>query len=380
MTEVPTGFDNELIPIFDGHNDTLLSLSLTGRSFFTRSETGHVDLPRARAGGMVGGFFAVFVPSAESIREKANDLQDLLGTALKGVPLETEQGPSLPYAQQIAFAQVARLLRLEMGVGNEVEPSELNAEIDGEQADALAIVWTAEELRERIARSAFSAILHVEGAEMIDTNFYALETLHAAGLRSLGIVWSRSNAFGHGVPFAFPADPDTGPGLTDAGKALVGACNNLGILIDLSHLNERGFWDVAALTDVPLVATHSNAHALCPSSRNLTDKQLAAIRESNGIVGVNFNVGFLRPDGAREVDTPLEVMADHVDYLVDKLGIDGVALGSDFDGALMPTDLSDCAKLPNLTAVLRARGYDDAALHRIGHENWLRVLAETWGA
>ncbi|MDQ4100005.1 MAG: dipeptidase [Chloroflexota bacterium] len=380
MTEVPIGFDNELIPIFDGHNDTLLSLSLTGRSFFTRSETGHVDLPRARAGGMVGGFFAVFVPNVESVREKANDLQDILGTTLKGVPLETEQGPSLPYAQQITFAQVARLLRLEMGVGNEVEPSELNAEIDGEQADALAIVWTAEELRERIARRAFSAILHVEGAEMIDTNFYALETLHAAGLRSLGIVWSRSNAFGHGVPFAFPADPDTGPGLTDAGKALVGACNNLGILIDLSHLNERGFWDVAALTDVPLVATHSNAHALCPSARNLTDKQLAAIRESNGVVGVNFNVGFLRPDGARQVDTPLEVMADHVDYLVDKLGIDGVALGSDFDGALMPTDLSDCAKLPNLTAVLRARGYDDAALHRIGHENWLRVLAETWGA
>jgi len=214
---------------------------------------------------------------------------------------------------------------------------------------------------------------------MIDTNFYALETLHAAGLRSLGIVWSRSNAFGHGVPFAFPADPDTGPGLTDAGKALVGACNNLGILIDLSHLNERGFWDVAALTEAPLVATHSNAHALCPSTRNLTDKQLAAVRESNGVVGVNFNVGFLRPDGGRDVDTPLEVMADHVDYLVDKLGIEGVALGSDFDGALMPTDLSDCSKLPNLTAVLRARGYDDASLHRIGYENWLRVLAATWG-
>ncbi len=380
MTDAPMGYDEELIPIFDGHNDTLLSLSLTGRSFFTRSETGHVDLPRARAGGMVGGFFAVFVPGAESIRERANDLRDLLGTALDGVPLETDLGPSLAYAQQITFAQVARLLRLEMGVGNEVEPAELDVEVSDERGDALAIVWTAEELGERIVRRAFSAILHVEGAEMIDTNFYALETLHAAGLRSLGIVWSRSNAFGHGVPFAFPSEPDTGPGLTDAGKALVGACNNLGILIDLSHLNERGFWDVAALTDVPLVATHSNAHALCPSSRNLTDKQLAAIRESNGVVGVNFNVGFLRSDGAREVDTPLETMADHVDYLVDKLGIDGVALGSDFDGALMPTDLSDCAKLPNLTAVLRARGYDDASLRRIGYENWLRVLAATWGA
>src|ERR671910_909673 len=373
--------DGTLIPIFDGHNDTLLSLSLTGRSFFARSETGHVDLPRARAGGMVGGFFAVFVPSAESGQGKdsqQNDLLSMLGPALDGVPLATEQGPSLAYAQQVTFAQIARLLRLEVGVGNETEPADLDGEVGGEQEDALAIVWSAEELRERIGRKAFSAILHVEGAEMIDTNFYALETLHAAGLRSLGIVWSRSNAFGHGVPFAFPADPDTGPGLTDAGKALVGACNNLGILIDLSHLNERGFWDVAALTDAPLVATHSNAHALCKSTRNLTDKQLAAIRESSGLVGVNFNVGFLRPDGDRDVDTPLEVMADHVDYLVDRLGIEGVALGSDFDGALMPTDLSACPKLPNLTAVLRSRGYDDASLHRIGYENWLRELAATW--
>ncbi len=214
---------------------------------------------------------------------------------------------------------------------------------------------------------------------MIDENLHALETFHAAGMRSLGIVWSRSNIFAHGVPFQYPHSPDTGPGLTDVGKELVDGCNELGIMIDLSHLNEKGFWDVAERSTAPLVATHSNAHALCPSTRNLTDKQLDAIADSDGIVGLNFNCAFLRPDGARDSNTPLAILADHLDYLVDKLGIERVALGSDFDGAQMPNDLSDYSKLPNLVAVLRNRGYDDDALRKIGYRNWLRVLEATWG-
>src|SRR5204862_5975253 len=107
-----------------------------------------------------------------------------------------------------------------------------------------------------------AAILHFEGAEPIDSQLNALEVFYRAGLRSLGLVWSRPNAFGEGVPFRFPSSPDTGPGLTAAGRELVRECNRLGILVDLSHLNERGFWDVADVTTAPLVATHSNAHAL----------------------------------------------------------------------------------------------------------------------
>lgn len=363
------------IPVFDGHNDTILSIAGTGRSFYERSETGHIDLPRAREGGLIGGFFAVFVPGPGDLKERQPATYDWITHNLPGVELERDGQLTLPYAQQFTFQQVARLLQLQ---------NEVPAEADGASGDwsdpSLAIVWSAEELAERIENGDFSAILHFEGAEMIDDRFYALETFHAAGLRSLGIVWSRSNIFGHGVPFGFPASPDTGPGLTDAGKELVRACNELGIMIDLSHLNEQGFWDVAKLSDAPLVATHSNAHEICASSRNLTDKQLAAIRESAGLVGLNYNVGFLRPDGGRDADMPLSVMADHIDYLVDKLGIDGVALGSDFDGALMPNDLSDVSKLPNLIDTLRERGYDDAALRKIGYQNWLRVLELTWGS
>src|SRR5439155_22438282 len=151
---------------------------------------------------------------------------------------------------------------------------------------------------------------HFEGAEPIDTDLDALEVFYNAGLRSLGLVWSRPNAFGEGVPFICPHSPDTGPGLTDAGKELVRACNRRHILIDLSHLNEKGFWDVVKLSDAPLIATYSNAHAVCNHARNLTDKQLDAIKDSRGMVGVNYAVNFLRPDGKRDDNTPIDQLVD----------------------------------------------------------------------
>jgi membrane dipeptidase len=132
------------------------------------------------------------------------------------------------------------------------------------------------------------------------------------------------------------------------------------------------------MTEAPLVATHSNAHALCPTSRNLTDKQLDAIRYSDGMVGVNFAVGFLREDGADEEDTPIETVVRHVDYLVERIGPGRVGFGSDFDGAEVPRGIGDASGLPRLLAALRARGYDHAALKRLAHENWIRVLREVW--
>ena len=154
----------------------------------------------------------------------------------------------------------------------------------------------------------------------------------------------------------------------------------MGVLLDLSHLNERGFWEVTETTEAPLVATHSNAHALCPTTRNLTDRQLEAIRDSGGMVGVNFAVGFLREDGRDEEDTPLETVVRHVNYLVERLGIERVGFGSDFDGAKMPHEIGDASGLPKLLEALRDRGYDTNALKKLTHENWLRVLRETWSS
>lgn len=352
-----------LLPIFDGHNDVLLALYERDRgegvTFFDRSEKGHLDLPRARAGGFAGGFFAVYIPADPAVpkAEPYNFTSD--------GPLDMPLPPplELAYAQQTAFAMSALLFRAE-------------AESNGQ----LKVVRTADELAACLRDGVLATILHFEGAEAIDPELNALEVFYQAGLRSLGIVWSRPTAFGNGVPFAFPHSPDTGPGLTDAGKQLVSACNRLGIMLDLSHLNEQGFWDVAKLSDAPLVATHSNAHALCASSRNLTDKQLAAIKESDGMVGLNFAVCFLREDGDNNADTPIDVMVQQIAYLVERVGIDRVGFGSDFDGAKIPSELGDVAGMPKLIAALRAHGFDDAALRKLAHENWLRVLRKTWRA
>jgi len=250
--------------------------------------------------------------------------------------------------------------------------------LERESQGQLMVVRTAAEIETCLQNGTFAAILHYEGADPIDVELNQLELLYQAGLRSLGLVWSRSNAFAHGVPFRFPSSPDTGPGLTDAGKALVKACNQLGIMLDLSHLNEAGFWDVAKFSDAPLVATHSNVHALSPTSRNLTDKQLDAIKESDGMVGLNFAVAFLREDGESNADTPLATMINHIDYLVEKLGVERVGLGSDFDGATIPAAIEDAAGLPKLVDALRESGYDDASLRKLLHENWVRVLQKTW--
>jgi membrane dipeptidase len=354
------------IPIFDGHNDTLLAIHApefgdgTKRTFFTQSEHGHIDFPRALAGGMGGGFFAIFTPSP---RQQPGQVPGATGQdTAYAIPMaaEVDQVTALKFTVDLA----ANLFRIER-----------------ESMGKIKVVRTAAEMARCLADGTFAVIFHIEGAEAIDTELNSLEVLYQAGLRSLGIVWSRPNAFATGVPFAFPSSPDTGPGLTEAGKRLVKACNDLGILVDLSHLNEQGFWDVEKITTAPLVATHSGAHALCASARNLTDKQLDAIRASNGIVGVNFHVSFLRADGKRDAETTsLTEIVRHLDYMVERMGIDHVAFGSDFDGAIMPGDLRDVAGLPKLMDALSAAGYDEAALRQIAYGNWLRVLEQTWRA
>jgi membrane dipeptidase len=222
------------------------------------------------------------------------------------------------------------------------------------------------------------AVLSLEGAEAIDRDLAGLDAWYAAGLRAIGPVWSRPNDFGHGVPFRFPSSPDTGDGLTTAGQRLVRRCNELGIMVDLSHLNERGFWDVARISGAPLVASHSGAHALCPSSRNLTDEQLAAIGTTGGLVGVVFAVPFLRADGADDPDTPLETLVAHVRHVAEHAGIDHVGLGSDFDGARVPAAVGDVSGLPRVLDALRDDGFSEDEVERIAWGNWRRVLGVTF--
>jgi membrane dipeptidase len=320
--------------IVDGHNDLVSKL-------WRGDQVRHVHLDEAPAVDFAGGFFAVYVPSPHP-------------------PNPTSAHYALPLPEPIPRDEAARVADEQYEVLRSL-PVRLATSPDDFQPGGVA------------------AILHLEGAEPLAEDLSDVETWYDRGLRSLGLVWSRPNAFAEGVPFGFPASPDTGPGLTPAGRELVRTCNELGILVDLSHLNEAGFWDVAGLSSAPLVATHSNAHALCASSRNLTDAQLDAIGESRGIVGVNFAVSFLREDGGQVAATPLSEIVRHVEYVAGRIGIDHVAFGSDFDGALVSEELGGIAGFPKLVEALRAGGFDGEAVAKVTHRNWLRVLGDTWG-
>ena len=349
------------VSVFDGHNDVLLRLYKSKSTdpvsdFLGGEEAGHIDLKKARAGSFVGGLFAMYSPSSGNFAGLGQRMTGGKYALPLPAPLDREE------ARKSVVGELAILMRIIRG-----------------SRGAVALCKTTAELHAAIQRGTLAVVLHLEGAEAIDGDLKFLELLYAAGLRSLGPVWSRNNIFGHGVPFHFPAGPDLGDGLTVAGEKLVGACNEMKILVDLSHITEKGFWDVARLSKAPLVATHSNAHALCPSPRNLTDRQLAAIRDSGGMVGLNFATCFLRPDGSMAADTELELMVRQLDYLIEKLGEDHVGFGSDFDGATVPAKIGSAAGLPVLIEVLRQNGYSEPLLKKLGTTNWLNVLERTMG-
>jgi len=347
-----------LQPVFDGHNDLLLrlwlndapdpvALFLDGKREEKPDGTpdGHLDLPRMRTGGFAGGLFAVFIPPASYMPK------------LK--PNAATQ-PHDPLA--ITHQQISLLKRIE-----------------SQSFGRAKICCTAREIENCIEQGVLAMVLHIEGAEAVDVSLSNLDALYQTGLRSLGPLWNLPNQFGVGVTGDFPGSPDSGDGLTLAGLGLLRACNRKKILIDLSHMNEKAFWQTARFSDAPLVATHSNAHALCAQPRNLTDKQLAAIAESDGFVGVNFGNAFLRADGKRDADTPLERVVQHIDYLLEKLGEDHVGLGSDFDGISVPDALGDVTGLPLLLQTMKQAGYSDALIEKLAYRNWLKVLKQTWG-
>lgn len=347
--------------VFDGHNDILTRLYFTGADpsrFLERQTKTHLDLPRMIEGGFGGGFFAIMP------RGRRRKVTRGAGASMgEGDSWSVPLAPPVDHraAQRQAVMVGSFLFKLESAAGGRMK-----------------VVRKPSELKQCLEDGVVAVVLHFEGAEAIDPGLEALEFFYAAGLRSLGLVWSRPNAFANGVPFRFPHSPDVGEGLTTAGKDLVRECNRLGIMVDLSHLNERGFWDVAEVSGAPLVASHSNAHTLSQVTRNLTDKQLEAVRESHGIVGVNFAVSMLREDGKRAPDSGIDEIVRHVDYMVEKMGIESVGIGSDFDGTGIPEEMGDVTGLPKLMQILSDRGYDEASLRKIAHENWLRVLEATW--
>ena len=343
--------------VFDGHNDLLTRLLQSGErdavAGFAHPGKGAIDAASAKEGGFGGGFFAIWVPSPTDVNAKM--------AAMQG------ESYDMPLPDMVAQGEADAVVAREMAILSELEAQGF-----------VTICRDVAELRAAFGSDRLAAICHIEGAEALSTDLSELDDLYAKGLRSIGPVWSRETIFGHGVPFRYPSTGDIGPGLTEAGLRLVKRCDELGIMLDLSHLNEAGFWDVARTSSRPLVATHSNAHAVSPHARNLTDKQLDAIAESDGMVGLNFACAFLRPDGKMRSDVSTDVMLRHLDHLLSRLGEDRVGLGSDYDGAMVPDGLTTVADLPVLRQAMVDHGFGEALIAKICHENWFRVLEKSW--
>lgn len=352
----------ERLAVFDGHNDVLQRVHAAAPTlpawFFEGGEhAGQFDLAAARDGGFAGGIFALHVAAPAGAR--GQEPKRLLADGAWEIPAAPPLDAS--FARTETLAQLATALRLERAAPQRFE-----------------LIRDLDSLRASLGAEPTAAVLHLEGAEAIDPDLRLLEVLYAAGLRSLGLTWSRPNLFGCGVPFRFKSSPDLGPGLTALGADLVAACNELGVLVDLAHLNLRGFLDVAELSPAPLVVSHACAHAVSPSSRNLLDLQLEAIRDSHGVIGLSFDCADLRPDGENTPNTGPEAIVRQLDYLAEKIGPQHLALGSDFDGAVIPDAVGSVAGLPRIFAALRDSGWRSEELELLASENWLRVIEATW--
>ena len=343
-------------PTFDGHNDVLLRLWLKKSTkavadFIDGDGQGHLDLPRMHDGGFAGGMFAIYTPSFDDGIDREN----------------LNPAPYAPVGRNVAAQTTLEMATLLLALERETPNN------------GFKVCRSVAEIRAAMAAGAIAAVMHIEGAEAIGPSLEGLAELYTMGLRSIGPLWSRDNVFGHGVPFNFPGSPDIGGGLSDAGKALVKECNHLKIMLDCSHLNLKGFWDLAEISDAPLVASHSNVHSICASPRNLFYDQLQAIGQTGGIVGLNFAVLFLNEDGSYRHDVSPSIMIRHLDYMLKVAGEDSVGLGSDFDGAGVPNFIRDVTGVPRLVEAMENAGYGDALIRKITSENWLRVLEKTWG-
>jgi membrane dipeptidase len=349
------GLNHDKVVVFDGHNDLLTRLWLSDQAdpvqaFIHEQLSGQLDLKRCQQAGFVGGMFAIFLPPFAYVKQHHPDkLVD------KNAEDFTQQ-----QIKQICLAQLELAQQM-------VQASE-----------QIQLCTSVQQIQDCRTQGQLAVVLHMEGAEALQDNPDLLDVFYQAGLRSIGPLWNRVSQFGHGLNARFPHSPDTGAGLTIAGKALLRRCAEKKIVVDVSHMNERAFWDTVDILQQPIVATHSNAHALCPQARNLTDPQLKAIAESGGMVGVNFDVAFLRGDGQRNADTPLELILDHLEYMMDHLGEDHIGFGSDFDGALISTELQDVTGLAQLIAAMQQRHYSKELIEKICWGNWLNVLNRIW--
>lgn len=351
--------------VVDGHNDVIISSILDGKDIGKRLQSGHTDIPRLIDGGVDVQVFAVWSDDKKWIKDAfkhANEQIDSLESVISRNSTQIEIAKS--------YADIQRIH----------------------------------------SSGKIVALIGIEGGNMIESSASNLEKLYHRGARYLTLTWN------YNLPWVTAAAiEDKKPikeqkGLSEEGKSIIRKMNELGMMVDLSHSSKKTFYDVMKVSKKPVLVSHSNAAKLTPHSRNLDDRQLKALKKNRGVIGVNFYSGFidsaydsrlaklfteqegkapdkkmstwsqydrLTPENRLRADAPIECLLDHIDYLVKKLGIDHVAIGSDFDGIESPPQgLEDVSKFPILTKYLMQRGYSDEAIAKIMGLNFLRILQE----
>lgn len=309
--------------IIDGHCDTLLELYKNKRSFWEDNETGHLDWLKLKKAGIALQFMSIYI--------------------------EPEYKASCPLSRVLEILDFFNQLQ-EEGNGHPLTVTT--------KKDLLA-------LNEALPH----VLLAIEGGEALRGKLSNLRILFKLGIRSLTLTWNQRNELADGI-----WEKDSGGGLTTFGREVVQEMNRLGMLIDVSHLSEAGFWDVISLSEQPVVATHSCCFSLHEHPRNLTDDQLIALKKNQGVVGINFYPHFL---GEKPNRITIEHVLKHLDYAVNIAGIDHVGLGSDFDGIeLVPQGLENGTKLPCLSERLCQLGWKAEEISKVMGGNFLRVLQQ----
>ncbi len=311
-----------------------------------------LDLPRAEAGGLDAQFFSVWVgpdfydadqPGSGRATRRANDIIDAF------------------------YAQLDR------------------------HPDRIEIARTSGDVRRVVGSGKLAALLGIEGGHAIEDDLQTLQHFYERGVRYMTLTWSFTHGWADSAGGAGePEAQQRHGGLSPFGESVVRAMNDLGMLVDVSHASDETFWDVLAVTRVPIVASHSAARALVDQPRNLSDPMLRAIGANGGVVMVNFMGMVLDPNrsttrfvldvllhGGRPEVTAADLV-DHIEHVIDTAGIEHVGLGSDFDGSprsFFPNGLRDVADLPVITLELLARGYSAEQIRMVLGENVLRVLS-----
>ncbi len=304
--------------IVDAHCDTLSALGEQKLS----QNGGHLDIERMQKGGVTVQFFAVFI----SPEHKGRELE-------------------------LALEQIDTFYR------------------ELEDAPTVKPVCSVRRLENCIQEGMQAAVLAVEGGEVLCGNIAVLRVLYRLGVRCLTLTWNNRNRLADGV-----GETGSNGGLTDFGRQVVREMNKLGMLIDVSHLSERGFWDVLEVSEKPVIASHSNARAVCNHPRNLTDSQIKALAGKGGVMGITFVPQFVDPG-----NPSLSRLLDHVDHIVHLAGTDCLGFGSDFDGIDKTIlGLEDVSKYPSLYRGLLNRGYCDEDVEKLLGKNFLRVINRVW--